>query len=362
MRNVALIELTESHGECIYSQALFLHNSVDTLHLIIHEKLEDQTNFDLKIKNRFFISYENKFLERIKTFFCIRKYLLKNDIDTIIFNTATGRLIQELLLFIPKKINCIGSIHDGRKLVKSSTQKSISKKMNGYYILNDYIKDYLISKNVNNIKVQPYYPIFFPPIETDKINKDKNEFWITIPGKVEQKRRNYLSLIESLSKSTLSENIKFVLLGPANHFNGDGKLILEKINENGLSKNFIMFDGFINNSTYFAYIEKSDMIMPLVEPGNEFYETYKYSQITGSYNLAFGYKIPLLYHQDLSHINDLKNFGISYNHSTLIDTLIECINQQDFTKICIKKMNDELKFQKEYQTKIYNNFIFVDTE
>ncbi|MBU1100814.1 MAG: hypothetical protein KKA84_10460 [Bacteroidetes bacterium] len=353
MRNVALIELSESHGECLYSQALFLENSVKEIHLICHEKLADQTSFKVNNYHRNLISYQNKFLSRFQTHLGIRKYLKSNKIDTIIFNTTTGRIIQELLLFIPKNIKCYGSIHDGRKLVKSTTQKSISKRMSGYYVLNDYVKDYLIEKKASSPPISVYYPIFFPQMELESISKSENNFWIVIPGVLEQKRRNYYSIIDNLVHSPLPHNIKFILLGSSKHFNGDGIEFEKRIVKHNLQKNFIYFDSFISNKEYFAYIKNADLIMPAIEPGNEFYNTYKYSQITGSYNLSFGFGIPLLYHEDLSLISDLRDFGISYNTNNFSEIIKDLVAERKILQNIRDKIISHPKFSLQFQRENY---------
>ena len=358
MNNVALVELNNSHSECIYSQVLFLNGEVKNIHLILHPGLEQLTDYKIKGLKRFFISPLNSISNRIRSYLQIRKYILANEIDTIIFNTTTGRFVRELLFFLPKGKNYVGSIHDGRKLVNSSTQKAISRKVKKYFTLNDYVTDYLVRNKITNIKFQSYYPIFFPEIETEKLDKNDSEFWIIIPGKVEQKRRNYFSLIETLSGTNLPSQIKFILLGPSKHFNGDGEVLTQAINNAGLNNNFIIFDNFLSDKVYYSYLKNADMIMPLVEPGNEFYETYKYSQITGAYNIAFGFKIPLLYHEDLSVIGDLKKFGIAYKKESLVKLLQELYEDRANIKALIESIGSEHKFSESYQRKSYLDFIY----
>lgn len=357
MKRVALIELSESHGECIYSQILFLHPEVSSLHLILHEKQADQTNFRFENINRFFINTGDTLKQRLLAYFKIRKYLLNNKIDTVIFNTATGRIIQELLFVLPGKLRYFGTIHDGRKLVKSSTQKSITKRIKKYFVLNDFIKRYLTEKGINDKPIETYYPVYFPPLPFEKLDKGAGDFWIIVPGKVEQKRRNYLSLINQLKSNPLPPQIKFILLGPSRHFNGDGKIIEEELNKYNLGENFVLFEEYISNKTYFSYINKANLIMPLVEPGNEFFNTYKYSQITGAYNIAFGFGIPLLFHEDLNHIEDLDRFGIEYNESTLIESIRFLFDNPDLSLNISKAITSEKKFQLEYQSAKYLNFI-----
>ncbi len=357
MENTAIIELSESHAECIYSQVRFLIESNYKIHLILNEKLSDQTEYALPDINRFFIKNNFSLKERFKSYLYIRDYVRKNKITLIIFNTTTGRFVRELLYFLPANINYAGTIHDGRKLTGSSTQKAISKKVKKYFTLNDYVTKYLREKKVRDLSIDTFYPIFFPHLKLREITKSESEFWIVIPGKVEQKRRNYFSLIQQLEKNNIPKSVKFILLGPSKHFNGDGKIIESKIISAGIRENFVLFDDFVSDETYYSYLIKSDLIMPLVEPGNEFYETYKNSQITGAYNIAFGFGIPILFHKDLSHIDDLRNFGIPYN----TESFCSVIKMLFSDKTILSELRDKIltcqKFQFDYQQNNYTRFL-----
>lgn len=357
MKRAAIIELSVSHGECIYSQIIFIKDKFDEVHLLLNKALEDQTKINEPNIYHHFFDFSKTLIERVKLYIKLRQLIKKHKIDIVIFNTATGTHVWELIKFIPKKIKLFGSIHDANKFIRSRTQKLISKRLNKYFVLNDYIQDYVNKANITELTTIPYYPIFFPEHKHIELNKRDDEFWIVIPGKVEQKRRDYFSLIESLQNNPISSNIKFILLGSCKKENSDCIELTNRIEKYNFKNNFKIFDGFVSSDIYFSYLENADLIMPAIEPGVEFYNTYKNSQITGAYNIAFGFGIPLLYHNDLTTISDLNKFGIQYSNHNFCNLLSKLYNNRtplEEIKQLIKKEN---KFQLEFQKTNYLKFL-----
>lgn len=357
MKKTALIELSPSHGECIYAQAQFLIGKSEFTLLLLNEFLKDQTeSISSEIDKLYFPKPKNT-LQRLKLFFKIYSILKKYKIDTLIINTATGTELWLLLFFIPKSIKLAGIIHDAEKLISSSTQQKINKRIKHYFVLNDFIKEYVDKFNLKGLKVSTLYNIFYPIENLISIPKKSNDFWITIPGTVEQSRRNYLGLIEQLKNKNIPESIKFLLLGNCKHFNADGDIIKAKVNEYNLTNNFVFFDNFISNKLFLSYINKSDIIMLGIESRLSFFNAYQKSQITGSYNLGFGFNIPLLYHKDLKHIKDLKEFGISYNDTNLFETIIDLEKNRNKTEDIKERIKNEPKFAFSFQQNNYLKFI-----
>lgn len=357
LERIALIELSSSHGECIYSQAEFLNQQDNFVLLLLNEFLKDQTECISADVNKIYFPKPINSFQRLKLFLKIFTILKKYKIDTLVINTATGTELWLLLFFIPKSIKLAGIIHDAEKLISSSTQQKINKRIKHYFVLNDFIKEYIDKFNLKNLNVSSQYNIFYPTENLIPISKKANEFWITIPGTVEQSRRNYLGLIEQLKNKNIPESIKFLLLGNCNHFNADGDLIKAKVKEYNLEINFVFFDEFISNKLFLSYINKSDIIMLGIESGLSFFNAYKKSQITGSYNLGFGFNIPLLYHQDLEHIKDLNNFGISYNDNNLYETILDVSKNSNKIEDIKTKIKNEPKFTFSYQQSNYLKFI-----
>lgn len=301
--NAAIIELGDSHDECIFAQVRFLKEYGYTVHLICTSNLKKQVSRFADVDHFVFFDFDNA--GSVKSFYKliqIRNYLIKNKVTQVIFNTAERNLVRTLtLLPFPSNINFSGIIHNGHKLLKSSSQWIISRKIKKYFVLNDYILPHLI--NTNGIAVESFYPIFFPELAYASLPKQSDELWVCIPGQVDFNRRDYKGLLSTLKQLQSASKIKFIVLGRDQSPN---KRLREMVEEADLQHSFILFDSFIPNSVFHSYLQQSDIILPLLHPGMPKFEQYQRYKITGSINLAFAYKKPLLCEESFTHIPDFQ--------------------------------------------------------
>lgn len=344
---IALVELSESHEECIFSQLSFLVDVGHEVTLIIHPKIEVE-NYGNLAKN--VIRYDFDVLSKLQRLPLQLK--LANQLktfDKVIFNTASSSKSLRNVVFLMKayKTECIGVIHHVKKLNKSFTQKVISSKIKKYFTLSDTLKNNIELKD-KSLKLESFYPIFFPPTEKIALTKKENEVWICIPGRVFFDRRDYAFLWQKLSKINISKHLKFVVLGNIN--NQDGIKLKQELENHKLSDAFVIFDKFIPNSAYYSYLKHSDFIMPLLQKQDK---NYIDSKITGAFNLAFGFKKPLLFHEFYEVIPDLKANGISYNDRNF-ESVLNAIGNKT---IEIQPLYQDKKWTYEYQQKKYINFI-----
>lgn len=309
---IALIEIGGSHDECLYSQIKIL-SSVSDLTLICNDSLRENTKrYDL-IDRRIFVSI-GKGYKKWVSLFRLWRFLCLENYDKIIFNTAQGKLIKILLTFpSPKKTNFYGVLHDILKLNHSVSQKSISKKIKHYFILNDYLKD----KIKTNTSFSTFYPIFYPTYNLQSIHKIENEIWVCIPGQVELKRRDYKTLFESIKEHGISKHIKFLLLGRYGHKHGDGSYIREQISSLSAEDNFLIWENFIPVETFHTMVYYSDYILPLIHKGDKSGILYE-NQISGAFNLALGYKKPLIVEKNISNKFDE---ALTYNKTDIMLTI-----------------------------------------
>ncbi|MGY0427036.1 MAG: hypothetical protein ACWIPI_09465, partial [Polaribacter sp.] len=275
---IAFVEFSESHEECIYSQISFLVKDKNNVSLFIHPKIERQIYSYKDLFDEITIVDFNKlnFLKKLRQEFLFAKRISK--FDKVIFNTASSsKSVRNtnffLLLF---NVESIGVLHNIKKIKSSFTQKIISLKIKKYFVLSDFLKEYAV-KEGKQIKIESFYPIFFPKHTAVHLHKNSNEKWIAIPGRVELQRREYTFLIEALTDKKLLKNSKFLILGNIN--TKDGIFFKEKIISLNLAANFMFFDGFIENDLYYNYLEKSDFVLPLLK-NNE--NSYKKEKISGT--------------------------------------------------------------------------------
>ncbi len=345
----ALVEIENSHAECLYSQIEFLKKTGHHVTVVstkeIKKIIDNFNNIDL-IKE--FDFNGNKFQNTIQLF-KLHQFLNKN-FDYVIFNTCSGNKIRNLCLLPLKKPKLAGIIHNTKKIYTSSNQKIISKKIKNYFVLNDELLKHI--KTNNSLKFSSFYPIFFPEFKTIPLNKKQNEIWITIPGQIEQSRRNYQFIIDTLKNNTIDSTIKFIFLGRISKKDFNNPKYITLINdikyfhEKG---KLLCFENFIDENIFHSYLKKSDFIMPLLNSENN--EAYKKYKISGTNNLAFAYKKPLLVHENFIDFDDFKENATFYNNNTFINLLN---NLKEIQNINLYKNK---KWQFDYQKNRYLNFI-----
>jgi hypothetical protein len=265
--------------------------------------------------------------EQIFSFFKIRKYIHSNNIDTIIINTTEIKIIRNLFSFLPKHLNYVGLVHNAKKLESGVTIKKIlSKKMQKYFVLGDFLLKQI--KPFPGITVKAFYPIYFPKPKHIFLEKPKNDYWVVIPGKAEQSRRDYSGLITEIRKSNFNKNIKFFFLG---EFNLNDVIDDTTENHKWWKDQIVTFKNRIDYDTFHNYIIASDIILPLLKIDND--DMYAHSRISGSFNLAIGYNKPLLLPFTYKENTDLNSISIYYND---YKELAEILN-----KLLNTKMNDD---------------------
>ena len=317
---IALIELGNSHDECLYSQIRILKAKPGVeLHLICSRAIFKRTQHFNEVDTFHQVSIPKGFFAQQKAYRKLKKYILKQAFAKLIFNTAQGSEVKKLMPFLRKyKGKMFGILHDTKKLEHSTGQKIISKKLDGYFVLNHYLEEKL--KGNTNKPIQSFYPIFFPSISHTPIAKPSDNLWFVVPGQLETKRRDYEALFEAVKNLKLASNYKFILLGKSMHSHGNGHWAKKFIAKYKLQDNFVLWDNFVPNDVCEAYLQKADYLMPLIHPNHPSAELYKH-QITGAFNLAFAYKIPLLLEQQFKANLDFKNNSIFYTLKTIEETI-----------------------------------------
>ncbi len=306
---IALVELSSSHDECLYAQIKALKVQNISVHLICNEKLKDRVSIFNDITDFTFLPSKLTLLDLFRLWRKLYHF------DKIIFNTASGIVIRNLLFFpFSKSTELIGIIHNTKKILTSGSQRFISRKVKKYFVLNDYLLDTIPNKP-RTIKIASFYPICFPKPTVQQI-KPSGDIWVCIPGQVETKRRDYLGFLDALKGFKIPPNIKFILLGKGAHKHGNGLEVRSKIEELGFSSQFRLWDDFIGTQEFNNYLYNADFILPLIHPEKESFHLYTH-QITGAFNLAFGLKIPLLMHKVFKSNSDFTDTSLFYSLDNL---------------------------------------------
>jgi len=340
--NILLIELCGSHDECLYSQALIYNYLGKNVHIIASDNLSGRFGNYTFVKSFNFYKVGLGRLEDIKTLLKVKLKIAEINPEQIIFNTASNSIIMDLLIILGKKYNYSGIIHSLKKLTEGLTQKVISFYIRKYFVLNDYLLNYIPQK-LSQHKFQSIYTVFSAEIISQIKMKD-DEFRICIPGHFEYKRRDYKFLLDLVANSNLNKNVKFVILGNASHTYSDGKDFIKIVNEKKLEHRFEFFHSFISIDIYNSQISNSDLLMALLHPNVPYFPDYLNNQISGTFNLSFSHKIPMLINIEFQDIADIKENSFFYD-------INECVE-----KINYLADNKEVIIQKKEFMKNYNIF------
>lgn len=286
-KKAIILEFYNYHIECIYPQVVYLTNGGFDVELVCSKEILQNIEY-LRSKCKI-IGYDfNKLTSYIKVWF----YLLKNKKSTlIILNTAQGnKVLKFIILPFLSRFKIFGIIHNIKKLEESKGQKIITKKISKYFVISEYLKESSISKKYG---ISSINTSLFPAFVTESIKHKGNEIWITIPGNIEKKRRDYDWLIDFSHSYNLDKRIKFILLGNAKK--GDGNEIIRKIKLLKMENKFIWFESYITQDTFNNYIESSDYLLPLLNENNKEYLYYK---VSGAFTLSEAFAKPMILHSN----------------------------------------------------------------
>jgi hypothetical protein len=350
--NILIFEHTNSHSVLFDSQIKFLDKYDHSIHLWIN-KNSDTT--DLKITSLTFIDPTHS---KLKIFLSLFRYLRTKKIDLIIFNTAHGLFIRDLsLLLLFSKVRAYGILHQADKVLYSVTQKIISLKIKHYYVLNDFVLEWL-KKNFlsEKIKFSSFYPIYFPERFYTKKEQHKSII-LCIPGAIEPERKDYIFLINYLKRfnTEVNSGIKFKLLGDIS--SDKGKQLHKLIIDNKVENWFITFDSFLSNEIFFKELNNSDFIFPLIHPSGKHFNAFYKTGISFAFSLAFAFKKPLLIHNQFRLNEEYKNVSVFYDEKNL-HSVFKCIVSDD---LLVSRLEDGYrtlpKLEFNFQAESYNEFL-----
>ena len=348
---VALIEIGGSHEECMLTQMIALKSINASITLICTPEIKARNpHFEKYVDAILVVDFTQKAWPDFKLILGINHFLKSNGFQKAVLNTAQGGHIRNLCLTAPKSVEFIGIIHTIRKFQGSFTQKIIHRKIRKYLLLSDF----LLAKITipKKLKVESFYPLDYPGFDL-KITKRPSETWITIVGGVENRRKDLTGFLSMLEK-TRNENIKFVFLGKSDENKEEVLNFKAQIQAMNLSNQVITFKDFIAPDLFNAYLQESDFLCPLIHPETQSAEQYISNQISGAFNLAYSYQIPLLIHESYNEIEDLQHSSVFYNLSNFDAILTNAIENRGEI---VAKITAVEKWKKQYQQEKFIEFI-----
>ncbi len=365
-KDIALMEFGGSHDECLYSQVMFLNRYGYRVHLLIKEDHFAGIEAWPEVPVWKTFPAPRGFAGKWKLAFRVLKYLRNNNIHQAIINTAEGNIIRAITMISGKDINFTGLLHTGRKLWTSRSQRIINRKIRKYFVLADFIRENL-DRADPHLSIEYFYPVYFPesrkremheksirPVLSGTATPDPR-FLVCIPGAVDFARRDYLSLIREIDTSGVPREIRFLLLGRTT--GPDGRLLVSRIRELGLEEYFTYFDEFLEHAVFYDYLSRSSLILPLITPGALNYEDYLKYKITGTYNLAWGFQIPMLMHESFMDYPIFGQTSAFYRSGELIKTLESLAGETEKLREIREKIPEIKDFDFTIQAERYVQFV-----
>jgi hypothetical protein len=355
-RSVALIELGAGHVECVYSQLLFLKRGGYTVHLLCSEHLRGQVKGFEPVDYFAFFQPGDDFSGHWKCVLAIRRYLKDHRIATVVFNTGGGNHTRDICAVAPLNVKLAGIVHHTHKLRGSFTQSLISSRMKKAFVLNDYLLK-SVPRSLRP-RFRSIYLIFREPVEEEEIRKDRDEMWVAIPGEVDFRRRDYKGLVDEIrNRGPIDPSVRFILLGKCSREQEDGRALRQLITGSGLENHFVVFDDVVEQRMFFGYLMRCDALLPLIHPVTHFFPFYKDHQVSGTYNLAFGFAKPLLMHEALRGPEDFELSAFFYGDGGLVALVNRLAAGRDQCKSRGESIRLSAKFSFDHQCERYLRFL-----
>lgn len=242
-------------------------------------------NQGIAIMNLIFVFYQ--IYNSKKVFFLDYGYSYLDDIALLSFSLRTSEVYINL-----------HNIKFHNKLKKYHFR--LYQNIKGFMVLSEVVKQKLSEETVKEIFVFPdLLPnrMFMNNRKATLSLFPQNKLKLVVIGNVTTKRRDYYTIIDSLS--AIEEHLEIVFLGKAKDLNVINKAKSE-------FSNFRFFDHFINDEDFEAEMLYTNYIITWISN-----EQYTSNKISGNMYDAVRFGVPM--------ISNMPNFSLKWNHNIVVD-------------------------------------------
>ena len=285
MSRIALIELSSGHCECLFSQIRFLREAGHDVVLFVHPDLAPRLQ-TTAIPLEVLPITSSSLINAWQVIMALRRGWSKHGISRVVFNTASGSLFRKVALTMPFGLPTYAVVHDLHRLSNSWSQRVTLFRMKGLLVLADRLT--ARCQALTHIPTNFFYPAWFAtPKPGPTPVKAAPDVWLVTIGQIETKRRNYTALIEA-AEAGWPDNLHIRVIGDATGV--DGEDVLKRLRESRMKHCIHISDGFMDDDHIHRLLPYCDGILPLTD-GNK---RYRNEAVSGAFNLAFGYHLPLI--------------------------------------------------------------------
>jgi len=311
-KRAILVELNRYHGEVLPSLVYYLNSLgywvdiLTTADLILLDPFVYSQNLDCKI-------------EPISNSFSQFNWQHKVDqYDILVWNSIEPEKHLDLVSNVHAPTLAI--IHNGSRLLSTEYKNFFNDKNRQALVLSPHLQDYIAN---NGLTTNWIFPSYFSDIPHSGQHKSVS---FCVQGKMEFKRRNYMSMIKATksivrNKESKSFHVKYI--GKSDSF--EGFLLRSLIKLYGLT-DYTRYSNQV--SLYKEYLKElsvSDFLCPLIDDSKK-YRSYYCEKASSSIPISIGNGIIPILHEKFAKLYHLENIAVCYSNSKLENALRDALN------------------------------------
>jgi hypothetical protein len=308
-RRVVLIELNDSHDDCVLSWYLTLRAEGCAVAIAAPNAMRDRLTIDDDTP-WCHAHAQGSLLERIRMMLRVRRFVRSFVADTIVLTTASGTTQRDLMAFMPGSCLRIGVLHYVSKVGISTNQRRLERNLDAYAVIAPHLRDLLepslrIPVHCIPITARPEHSHAVVPRKLD------NEWWIGIPGSLEPLRRDYVAVFNEHVMTTLPRSVRFVILGSVRADTPERAELARAFAQ--WSGRVHTLSGYVTHEQYHAMAAQCDVILPLLHPGRHEYSDFLTTKSSGAFTIAWAHRLPMLLERGFERFQDLRGSATFYD-------------------------------------------------
>jgi hypothetical protein len=325
MMNIVVFDPSGSHGTFAFTQSRVFDG--ENIEWFIHKDVSERLHLlnavnDSSKKVHTLISGDSKFIYYLKSIAEINN----TKCDILFFNTLQSDWVLNFLflLFIKKPKNIVLTVHNVNSFFDPRKQKGLRS------FIRERIKLLAIKKcsfNVYGAAMKAHmsglvpqakistlpYQIYLPSQVSD--GNGSKKFNVVIPGSVDLRRRDYVTVLQTIKTLSYLKHIRFVLLGAPSGEGAD-----EMMNEfEKFPETVICFRKFVDDREYEKHMLDANLILgPLYKffDTNEATEEYGISKETGITFAIIRYALPGIFSSQVKVMDEIRSGVMFYDDSS----------------------------------------------
>ncbi len=288
MSTVALIELGTGHAECLYSQVRFLREAGHQVVILIHHEQAGRVrDFGVPVEHLPIIELPvsgSGLLPTWRVAVAVRHALKKHAVTRVVFNTASGALFRNIALTMPARLPAYVVLHDVHRSM--ALRLSVSR-MSGLLVLAERLA--APCQALMHVPTTSFYPAWFPPPgpAAATFSKAPGDIWLASIGQIETTRRSYGALLDAAAAGWPG-TLRIFLLG--NTIGADGAAVVQRLRASPMAGRIEISTSFVADADIHRLLPQCDGLLPLIDG----HERYRSRAVSGAFNLAYGYHLPLI--------------------------------------------------------------------